>query len=308
MSLTLRSRIDGHAWTVGRHLLDRVRPPVLPPGRPWRQVVGGAGGPVLSGWLHPGPAADTLLILVHGLGGSADSGYIRRMAAAAVQRGISVLRLNLRGADRGGDDIYHAGLTDDLEAAVEAAAVAGAQRIGVIGFSLGGHVALRLAALPPPGLTAVCAICAPLDLAAGADHIDQPRRWIYRRQLLRALREIHAAASRRRRVSVPLTVAEAARITTIREWDERIVAPRFGFAGAADYYARVSAGQALPEIRLPVILAQAPADPMVPKAVSEPARVSPTIERWLLDRGGHVGFPRHVGLEGRLLDWLERRL
>jgi hypothetical protein len=267
-----------------------------------------AGEVTLTGWLHrPDAARGVTLVLVHGLGGSAESGYVRRMAAAACDRGLPCLRLNLRGADRSGADIYHAGLTDDLEAALASPALAGRDRIALIGFSLGGHVALRFATRAPARLAAVAAVCAPLYLAAGAAHIDSPRCRIYRRHLLRGLREIHAAATRRG-VAVPLSIAEAARVATIREWDERIVAPRFGFAGAGDYYARASAGPAMDRIEVPALLASAPADPMVPAAAGEPAPGSTAIERWSLVPGGHVGFPSRLGLEGRLLDWVEGAL
>lgn len=306
MTIGWRSVLGGHGWTIGRHLLDAARPPAVDPGDAWSAAVADpiAGRVTLTGRFHrSGPAPALAAILVHGLGGSAESGYVRRMAAAASARGMACLRLNLRGADRSGADIYHAGLVDDLAAAFASPELAGCERIAVIGFSLGGHVALRFAASSPARLAAVCAVCAPLDLAAGVAHIDHPRRRLYRRHLLRGLREIHAAAARRE-VPVPLTVAEAARVRTIREWDERVVAPRFGFSGAADYYARMSVGPALGDIEVPVLLASAPADPMISAAACEPARSSAALERWLLAPGGHVGFPASLGLESRILAWL----
>ena len=53
-------------------------------------------------------------MIVHGLGGSATSYYARKAALAAAHAELDSLRLNLRGADRGGADYYHAGLTEDL--------------------------------------------------------------------------------------------------------------------------------------------------------------------------------------------------
>ena len=60
----------------------------------------------------------TIVIIVHGLGGSATSYYARKAAVAAAEAGLDSLRLNLRGADRGGGDYYHAGLIEDLAAAI----------------------------------------------------------------------------------------------------------------------------------------------------------------------------------------------
>ena len=45
--------------------------------------------------------AAALVLLVHGLGGSSDSVGVRRLAALLLQRGLAVLRLNLRGAGAG---------------------------------------------------------------------------------------------------------------------------------------------------------------------------------------------------------------
>lgn len=291
-------------WTVASHVADRLRPPALAGGRPWQTVVTDrdAGDVELSGVYHAG--SDRLpVVLVHGLGGSVDSGYVRRAAAAASERGHPVLRLNLRGADRRGADIYHAGLTADVRAALASAELAG-KPAAVIGFSLGGHVTLRLAAERPAGLAAAVALCAPLDLAAGADHIDRRRSWIYRRHLLRGLREIHAAALAAG-APVPCTAQDAAAITGLREWDDRVVAPRFGFAGAADYYRQMSAGPVLGDIDCPALIAWAPGDPMVPPPVCvPPRRCGRAVQTRTLAPGGHVGFPRRLAVERSILDWI----
>ncbi|MDX1504009.1 MAG: alpha/beta hydrolase, partial [Thermoanaerobaculia bacterium] len=95
----------------------------------------------LSGlWSGPSSGGD-LLVVVHGLGGCAESFYARRAAAAAEGAGVGCLRLNLRGADERGEDIYHAGLWSDLAAVVESPAFDGYERLLVLGYSLGGHLA-----------------------------------------------------------------------------------------------------------------------------------------------------------------------
>lgn len=295
--------LGGHFWTIASHLRHRFRPAPIA-GEPWSAPVidPQAGELLLTGTYHRG-GGDLALLLVHGLGGSSDSAYMLATAAAAIDRDLAVLRINLRGADRLGADIYHAGLTADLRAALASPELAG-RRVAVIGFSLGGHVSLRLAAERPGGVAAVCSICAPLDLAAGAGHIDRRRSWVYRRHLLRGLREIHARALGGRS-PVPLTAAAARRIATLREWDDRIVAARFGFAEADDYYARMSARPVLGEIRCPALIAWAPGDPMVPPRVARPPdRLGPAVETAVLVPGGHVAFPAAVRVEERILDWV----
>lgn len=227
-----------HLWTLGPRLRHAVRPRPNPGSVPWETVVEDPKiGPVrLTGRLRELPG-DELLILVHGLGGSTDSHYMLRGAEAAEAAGLSCLRLHLRGADRRGEDFYHAGLTADLHAALASPEAARFRRIHLLGYSLGGHVALRLATEPAdPRLVSVAAVCSPVDLARSADEIDAPGLGLYRWYLLRSLADIYRQVAARRPVSYP--VEKAGEIRFIREWDDKIVAPRHGFAGASDYYAR----------------------------------------------------------------------
>lgn len=297
--MPLISSLAGHLWTVA----PRLRPPPPdPPSRQWSATVDDPhlGVVRLTGKLSGEPDAADALLLVHGITGCADSRYARVGAAAALARGMACLRFNLRGADRRGEDFYHAGLASDLAAALESPELAGHRRLHVLGYSLGGHLALKLAASRPVDrLAAVAAVCAPLDLAACQGEFDRPSRAVYRRYVLRGLQEIYSRVAERR--PVPLPVVEARRIRTIREWDERVVAPRHGFAGADDYYRRAGVGDELGGLRVPSLLVASRRDPMVPPVTVERAleRVSaPRLAvRWSA-AGGHLGFPSPVRLAG----------
>jgi len=103
---------------------------------------------------------------------------------------------------------------------------------------------------------------------------------------------------------VPLPAEQARRIRYIQEWDERVVAPRHGFAGAADYYRRASVASRLASLHLPALLVAAEDDPMVPAAALAPALADPppSLEvRWLA-AAGHLGFG--PDLDAVLLAWL----
>src|SRR5258708_3104507 len=96
----------GHLWTVGPRPRHPVRPLACPESRPGETTVTDPTiGPVrLTGRLREVPGAEELVVLVHGLGGSIGSHYMPRGAAAVERAGLSCLRLNLRGADRLGED------------------------------------------------------------------------------------------------------------------------------------------------------------------------------------------------------------
>lgn len=271
-------------------------------------------GPVrLTGLFRERPGADSLLVVVHGLGGSCHSYYTRRAAVAAERAGLSCLRLNLRGADRLGDDFYHAGLTVDLDAALASAEAVGYESVYFMGYSMGGHLALRHASTVRSGrVRAVAAVCSPLDLANCCAWLDRPAGWLYRHYILEGLKSIYRSCAARRSMPTPLESVLA--VKTMHAFDTIVVAPRHGFFSAEDYYAKASAGTHLRGLNCPALLVSATNDPMVPVHAVRPwsDRASAKLENKWVERGGHVGFPPdldlglrgHLGMENQVLAWL----
>ncbi len=306
--------VEGHFATLTPFLLRRFFPSLLPVATRWATTLQDAdvGDVRISGLLRPSDG-DDLLIVVHGLGGSVQSGYMGLALRAADALGMSCLLLNVRGADHSGEDIPHAGLYADLVAAVGSPAFAGYKKIYVLGYSLGGHLALSYAvAGAEPRVKAVAALCAPLDLEASARAFDAPYVNLYRGHVLKGLGDIYAATHARR--GGPIEVRAARSIRRIRDWDERIVAPRFGFTDAADYYNRVSVGPKLGALELPALYVGAYGDPMVPYETvrGQLEGASSALEVHWSRRGGHLGlpatldlgFPGSRGLEAQVLAWL----
>src|SRR3954454_5931637 len=107
-------------------------------------------GDVLHGILNqPAEAGNLpLVMLVHGLTGCAESHYMRASAAILLRRGLSVMRLNLRGAGSSRPfciEQYHAGRTEVLRAELEQLPER-LTRSGIVlvGYSMGGNLVLKL--------------------------------------------------------------------------------------------------------------------------------------------------------------------
>src|SRR6185369_10360703 len=108
---------------------------------------------------HPTPSPT--VILLHGLAGSHQSGYMLRASAKLRAQGISVFRLDLRGCGAGislARHPLHAGRSEDAAAALDYVhRLCPNAPIHLIGFSMGANIILKLAGElgpnPPPYLT-----------------------------------------------------------------------------------------------------------------------------------------------------------
>lgn len=283
--------ITGDLQTLRNNLVGGA--PRLPAGTRLILPLNDGTGDALTGALHR-PAADTgkpLVVLVHGLTGDEDSINIVTSAAWHLARGFPVLRLNLRGAGPSlalSQKRYHAGASADVRAAL-ASLPAEAARHGLLiaGTSLGGNVVLKLLAEGCPGVIAGVAVSAPIDLKASQRRIMERRNAIYHRHLLAAMK---ADAARAQGEFAALYRANAARIRTIYDFDDLVVAPSHGFHGADDYYRRSSSAPLLNDITIPTLLIHAADDPWIPAAIYRARTWPATGPALAMPGGGHVGF------------------
>ncbi len=256
------------------------------------------------------------IVLVHGLEGSSAAGYARSMVHAALQAGFATHRVNLRSC--GGTESlalsnYHSGQTSDVLHILEQRKRTSRLPLFLAGFSLGGNLSLKLAGeLGDAGgrlLAGVCSVSAPIDLAACARALGEPRNFIYRRRFLGCLKD---KIRRRCRQAPEIYTAEYLdRVRTIYDFDDYYTARMFGFGTADNYYRTQSANQFLENIRVPALLITAKDDPLVPFATYEhPAFCgNPNLRVIAVDHGGHLGFiarrrPR-FWLDGVTLEWME---
>jgi predicted alpha/beta-fold hydrolase len=269
---------------------------------------------------------DPVALIIHGLGGSAVSGYCLRFAVRFLEAGMRAVRIDLRGAGQGvglARQFYHAGRTEDLRAAIAALGeLAAGSPVFVVAVSLGGNAALKLAGelggqrtIGRAPLAALAVLAPPIDLARSTDLLEQPRNRLYQVFFVRLL----ARQARLRQRHFPDLPSLSPRLApvwplgvsprmTMREFDDLYTAPRCGFASADDYYARASAAPWLTHIQTPTLLVTSRDDPFiddVPFRQTE-ATLPAAVRLHVLDRGGHAGF---LGDDGNgSVHWVERVL
>ena len=262
---------------------------------------------------RPEGSASGELVLVHGLEGSAEASYMERLSAAAVANGFAAHRFNLRtcgGTERLAETLYHAGLTSDLLAVLRTLRAEGSPRLFLAGFSLGGNVVLKLAGelgeAAPDLISGVVAVSTPLDLEVCSQRISHSSNRIYEMRFVRRMLARLRATGR-------YSAADLAGMSTVRDIDERITAPSFGFGDAANYYRTQSAIAFLNALRVPALLIQARDDVFIPFEVFErpEVRSNPLIEVLVTDYGGHLGFlgrsPERFWSDAAIMDWILTR-
>jgi predicted alpha/beta-fold hydrolase len=241
-------------------------------------------------------AGDRLVVVLHGLEGSARSGYTYQLYRQLAQRGIAAVGLNFRscsGELNRGLRLYHSGETEDLRWVLGRLAERFPEReLFAIGISLGGNVLLKYLGESGAhsGLECAAAWSIPFDLSAGADFMETGFAQVYVRRLLRSLKR--KVRVRSEDFGPLIDFERTLRSRTFREFDDAATAPLHGFDGAADYYARSSSAGFLSAIRTPTLVLHSKDDPFLPpEAIPVNAlNANPMIQPIITQRGGHVGF------------------
>lgn len=257
------------------------------------------------------------VVLIHGLCGCHRSAYLVRMARKLYRRGVRAVRMNLRGCGSGrglARRPYHSGQSGDALAVLNFLLQdTPASPTSLVGFSLGGNIALKLAGeLGERGtelLQRVIAVCPPANLDACSALIDSPRNRLYSWHFVSILRDNVAD---RQRLFPSLPAVELPKRLTLRQFDELYTAPQCGFEDAADYYRQSSSAQFVPRISIPTTILFADDDPVIDTAVFVDTPLPRNVDVVHVANGGHMGFlgvPGSPGgyrwLDSQLLDWLE---
>lgn len=248
-----------------------------------------------AGW----KSGDPLLVLVHGLTGSHRSGTILRLARQGLDRKLGVLRMDLRGAGDGfrlARKSYNGGCSEDLAAILERLGTIHPESpFAVLGVSLGGNITLRLAGslgseAPKrfPQWKALGAMNPPVDLAACCALLENRKNRLYQKQFLRELWDTEIE----RRKLYPSTLALGSTIPlTLKEYDNRVTAPTWGFSSANEYYSWGSSAPYLEAVEIPGWVLTARDDPFIdPTPLEKMPKGRGPLSVDIAPHGGHLGY------------------
>lgn len=262
------------------------------------------------------------VLLMHGLEGSSRSGYLAETARLAHARGWHVVALNFRGCSGEPNQTarsYNSGDHRDAQLALRwAKAQLPRTPFAAIGFSLGGNQLLTLLGeqRAGSGLAAAVAVSVPFELEACTSNLDAGTGLMhaYRMNFVRTMKA-KALDIARRFPEVRLDAKAIAKARGIRDVDEAVTAPLFGFESASAYYARCSSARWVEHVRTPTLLLSAEDDPLAPPSLLPTAAMANDfIEHHFTPQGGHVGFVGGTVLkpdfycERHAVKWLAERL
>ncbi len=276
-----------------------------------------------------GEGKQPLVILLHGLAGGSQSGYIKGLQVALLVQGFRSVALNFRGCSgelNRTSRCYHSGETGDIDFLYQTLkAREPSTQMAAVGFSLGGNVLLKW--MGEQGdrvqLFAATAVSVPFVLSECANRLDRGFSKLYRANLLGELKE-YVRLKQQHLVSLGLTeeanilaqLGDLDKINSFWQYDQRVISQLYGFDGVEDYYAKSSSRQFIADITVPTLLIQSEDDPfMTDQVIPDESELSLSTTLEVYPSGGHVGFvfggnpfKPHYWLDQRIPDFLQHQL
>lgn len=247
----------------------------------------------------PSTHSPHLIILVHGLTGSAESAYMRRFCARALKKNLPVLRVNLRGCGQGfglAKHITHSGRSEDILQVLQWAQMHYPNHhYHCIGISMGANLILKMAGefrdQLPNNLASLVSLSCPLDLSACAEQLLQRSNRIFdkyfTKQLCKTVLKLH-------RYYPDLPSVDLTKVTSVKSFDRYYTSIRAGFRDEQEYYQASSSLHFLDLIRVPTFLLAARDDPIIDCTAYERYKWPHHLEPMLTQSGGHLGFIGHT--------------
>jgi predicted alpha/beta-fold hydrolase len=245
-------------------------------------------------------ATAPVVIIIHGWLGSADSSYVLSSAQALYRAGFQVVRLTLR--DHGGtahlnEGLFHSAMTDEVVAAAQFIMQDFPDsQVGLMGFSMGGNFALRLAKQLPELTT--LAICPAISPAHTVEQIGSSL--IYQKYFMGKWRTLWE--QKQQAFPGSYDFSALANHSSIQILTEIFIAEHTDFARIDDYYAAYDLrGDTLTGVNATILAAQD--DPIIPPEHYLELPASLNIE--LTRKGGHTAYIKNWQLDSWVDDYAQ---
>ena len=238
-----------------------------------------------------------LILIIPGWLGNSRSSYVLSAAHQLWQQGFNIVRINLR--DHGdtthlNSGLFHSALIDEvIELARHLMKEGGARPCGLIGYSLGGNFALRLArAIPELTTLAICPAIHPYETMRQIESSV-----IYRNYFVTKWRKLFR--EKQRHFPALYDFSPAMSLSSVAALTDYFIKYHSEFDDTESYCAAYDlSGSALAGVSAHIVAAAD--DPIIPAHFYERLPASVTVD--LIDRGGHGAFIENWQLDS----WIDR--
>lgn len=245
---------------------------------------------------HYNQGSQSIVVINHGLEGNQERPYVLGAVNSLLSYGYDVITWNYRSCGNimnAKPIFYHSGATYDQATVINYICIfLKYKQIGIMGFSLGGNLALKYAGetnLFNPAVKAVVGISVPFNLAASSKHLEKGFNKIYTEYFLKSLR--HKVKRKWHEKGIDVGVSKLALCKTLYDFDHHFTGPLHGFDGANDYYRKNSCQYFFNNIQMPALLINAQNDPFLPFSTPESCYLQNKNLTIMNPKfGGHVGF------------------
>ncbi|WP_165749456.1 YheT family hydrolase [Cellulophaga sp. Z1A5H] len=248
-------------------------------------------------WSFASQKSNKVMIILHGLEGSAQRPYIMGSAKVFNQNGYDACAINLRSCSGAPNLLfrsYHSGATEDLDAVIQHILTNKSyDEIYIKGFSLGGNLALKYLGEKreiPKAVKGAVAVSVPCDLHSSLKQLLRPKNALYAARFKKHL----VGKLRLKQELFPNEISDKdiASIKTLKDFDDIYTSRAHGFTDAIDYYTKSSCLQFLPNIKIPTLIINSKNDSFLgPECY--PYTEAEENKNLFLETpnfGGHVGF------------------
>jgi hypothetical protein len=275
------------------------------------------------------PQAKGTIVATYGITGSLDNQwFLRILGRKAYDRGYAVVLFDWRAHGKTAElspvltsDGIHEG-RDFVEIALQAQQLGCPTPMWLIGYSLGGQLALWgvKEAQDVPEIAGGATICPSLESTRSLTYLmAHPVGKYLEQRIAQELKKLAWQLHEYHPTHFDRTAID--RANSIWGFDEELVIPRLGFATVEDYYAATSPIYFLPQLAKPTLIIYAADDPLfTPSLIPDVLGTThkhPYIDLMLTDRGGHVGYISSKACQSeygdldpwwgwnRILEWIE---
>lgn len=255
----------------------------------------------------------SLVLLIHGLEGSAYSNYMITTSNYLNKNGFDTVSMNLRSCS-GEDNLllktYHSGKTDDVDFIIKhLIANYNYQNIIIVGFSLGGNLTLKYLGEYndiPTQVKGGIAVSVPIDLTSSQAELIKLKNKIYLNEFIKSIK-LKMLEKADKFPDFNLNKELLFKATKFRHLEKQYTVPVFGFKNSEDYWQKASSKPYIPKIKVPTLLINSLDDSFLSKECYPFKEAENSSKFHLLtpNYGGHVGF---ISSFSDVEKWIEKNI